>query len=164
VNISNEQLRLIFEVFERAKRDNKFIFLKGGWNIDLSYGKVTREHDDIDFHYDISDYDYWKPWFERRGFKEEVRDEFYSIYSSPVGFYVDMGGFKYDPQTKKITWKHGVVSDVEDVVEDKEYKGESYLGMRLGVEKYLKLKHEDFGTREKDLHDSKILDELLGES
>lgn len=58
LNHQETQIKAIIEIFEIASRENKLIFLKGGWNIDLSYGQITREHEDIDFHFEKKDYDF----------------------------------------------------------------------------------------------------------
>jgi hypothetical protein len=158
---SNEQLNIILKIFKQANKNNKLIFLKGGWNIDLSYGRVTRKHDDVDFHYDVSDYSYWKDWLEKRGFKEEKQDELYSIFRSPSGCQIDMEGFNYDAKNKLITWNHGGNSKLNDVMEKKRYGGQEYSGMKLEVEKYLKTKHKDYGKRNKEKHDLRLINQLL---
>ena len=86
----------------------------------------------------------------------------YTIYKSPDNYHVDMGGLALDKNT--ITWSHGGTADIKEVVKEKEFETMHFLGMKLSVEKYLKLKHKDFGKRKRDAHDLKILNELLNET
>lgn len=163
-DISDSQLKLIIDVFDSSKKDKKLIFLKGGWNIDLSYGKVTRPHEDVDFHFNLADKKYWQNWFTKKGFTELPQNDYYSKYVSPEGFSVDVEGFKYEPKTETITWADGGVSKYDEVVEKKEYKGKKFLGMKLSVEKYLKMKKmKDLGKRKRDIHDLEIIEKVTNE-
>ena len=159
---TKKQLELIKLVFLTADEHNKFIFLKGGWNIDLSYGKITREHEDVDFHYNVRDKIFWQEWYSNKGFTKNPQTNFYTIYNSPDDYHVDMGGLELDKNT--ITWNHGGIAEIEEVVKEKKFETMHFLGMKLNVEKYLKLKHKDFGKRKRDTHDLNILNELLSET
>lgn len=160
--ITQKQFKLILDLFSNANKNKKLIFILGGWNIDLSYGKITREHADVDFLFDINDYKYWKEWFLALGFKEKKVDAYYSVYSSSrKDLSVDMEGFNYDKELQVIAWKDGRTSPINEVVEMKKYNRLEFTGMKLSVEKHLKYNHKDYGKRKKDLHDVKLLEKLL---
>lgn len=157
--LGREQLRIIRSIFAEAEEDNKFIFIKGGWNIDLSYGSQTRKHKDIDFHYDLKDRKFWENFFEEKGFKEE-KDGWSSIFTNSDGIVVDFEGVSVSGEI--LTWNHGGSSKSQDVFEDKDYSGLRFKGMKLNVEKYLKLKSAKEGKqlREKDKHDLALMEEV----
>ncbi|EKE00331.1 MAG: hypothetical protein ACD_22C00047G0017 [uncultured bacterium] len=160
-DLAQKQYDFIEKIFAYSKEHGKPLFLKGGWNIDLVYGQVTRDHEDIDLMFDTSDHPFWRDWYAKQGFTEQPQGEFYSIYESPEGFHVDMGGFSFDPKAQVITWSHGGTAKLTEVAELQIYKDFSYLGMKMGVERYLKLKHADYGKRERDKKDVEILNKIL---
>lgn len=158
-NLGETQLKIIKEIINNAEIENKSIFVKGGWNIDLSYGKQTREHGDIDFHYDLRDKKYWRKFFEARGYSTNKQDDWYTIFKNN-GVQIDFEGFKLSGNN--ITWKHGGTAKLEEVCKEKKYDDFRFKGMKLGVEKFLKEKATNEGQkmREKDKHDFKIIDKL----
>ena len=159
--INELQLQHILDVFREAGTHNKFTFIKGGWNIDLHYGKPTRTHDDIDFIFDIIDKEFWKVCHYQNSFSTEIVDEFYSVYRNELGIVADFEGVSI--KDTDIIWKHGGVSPIDQVVERVKHNNTEFLGMKLNVEKYLKEKGRKEGkeTREKDTLDVEIIDKLL---
>lgn len=149
-------IQIIKDIFKIADEQNKFIFIKGGWNIDLSHGKQTREHEDVDFHYDLKDKLFWQQYFQEKGFKPEIKDDRYTVYEKE-GSKIDMEAVVVSENT--ITWKLGGTSKITDVCEEKVFSGFKFRGMKLGVEKYLKEKHAE--RREKDKHDLEIIQSTL---
>jgi len=77
---SKKQLAFVLEMLEHARTNDKLVFIKGGWNIDLQYGEQTRAHGDVDLHYDVADSDFWRVWFESKQFWEDKQEEYHSIY------------------------------------------------------------------------------------
>jgi hypothetical protein len=60
--------KLLLEIATTASTENKQYYFGGGFSVDLSLGKLTRPHEDIDFHPLEKDTEYWKQWFLQRGF------------------------------------------------------------------------------------------------
>jgi hypothetical protein len=153
--MEDKQLNIIKEVLKKADSEDKFIFLKGGWNIDLAYGKKTREHWDVDFHYELKDKDFWKNWtIESGGSFEDINDWYFVSRLDDV--VIDFEGVKV--KGDKLEWVHGRESLISDVVEKATYDGNDYNRMKLNVEKYLKEKSKKI--RDKDLHDIKTISEI----
>lgn len=153
--MEDKQIRIIKKVLKEAERNNKFIFLKGGWNIDLAYGKKTREHWDIDFHYDLADKEFWRKWtIQLSGTTEDVNDWY---FASKIGdIIIDFEAVKI--KGDKLQWVHGRESLISDVVEETEFEGIKYNRMKISVEKYLKEKNQKI--REKDIHDINTISKI----
>lgn len=67
---------LVLQIAQTAQKYDKQYFIGGGVAIDLSLGKITRNHHDIDFHPLLEDFDWWKRWFKKQGYTtEEPADE-----------------------------------------------------------------------------------------
>ncbi len=153
---TNRQLNFIEEILQVAQENNKFIFLKGGWNIDLSFGRPTRHHDDIDFHFDIKDIDFWKAWFKKHSFSVKKETDWYFVFSKG-NIHIDFGGVEVSKD--KLIWEQGNSSKISDVIEPATWRNVKYNKMKLGVEEYLKNKYAQngHGLRKKDLHDLRII-------
>jgi len=156
---TKRQLAMIKKIFQVAQNQDKFIFIKGGWNIDLSFGRPTRHHKDIDFHFNKKDKNFWKKWFKKRGFMIEEKDDWYLIFSLD-DIAIDFEAMQLSGQ--KIIWKHGHTSKISEVVEDDKYLGNIYKKMKLYVEEYLKHKSAKEGKklRKKDLHDLAFIKQM----
>jgi hypothetical protein len=150
-----EQLKIIRETFSYAQDNKSFIFIKGGWNIDLAYGEQTRKHGDIDFHFYIKDTDFWINWFKTKEYTVEVVDPWYSIFRRND---IQLDFEAVDIKNDLLIWKHGGDSKKDDVVEKRTLGEIEYMGMNLGVEEYLK--NKDPNIRSKDRHDLEILSNL----
>jgi len=156
---TKRQLAIIKKIFQTARNEDKFIFIKGGWNIDLNFGKITRDHQDIDFHFDKKDAESWKDWFKQHGFEIEEKNE-WSLIFSLGGISIDFEAVQLSGQ--KIVWKQGHASEISEVVEEGKYLGTTYKRMKLDVEKYLKQKSAKEGKklRKKDLHDLALIKQI----
>lgn len=58
---------LVTEIAKAAEENKKEYFIGGGLAIDLSLGKISRNHHDIDFGPMLKDTAWWIKWFENRG-------------------------------------------------------------------------------------------------
>lgn len=63
--------KLVLEIAKAAELNSKDYFFGGGMAIDLHFGKITRNHHDIDFHPILKDYSWWKQWFIKKGYSIE---------------------------------------------------------------------------------------------
>lgn len=59
---------LLLDIAKTAQETNKKYYIGGGFAIDLTVGKLTRSHEDIDFHPEEKDTNFWKDWFKGRGY------------------------------------------------------------------------------------------------
>ncbi len=59
---------LILQIAEAAETAGRFYFIGGGFAIDLMYGRLTRSHEDIDFHPMEDDTAWWEHWFVNLGY------------------------------------------------------------------------------------------------
>lgn len=66
---TNKLVTLALEMARSAAASGKRYFMGGGLAIDLSLGKVSRNHHDIDFHPELEDKKWWIEWFEKHGLK-----------------------------------------------------------------------------------------------
>lgn len=60
---------LLLEMAQHANAHRRQYFVGGGFAIDLSFGRLTRRHADIDFHPMEQDIDWWQIWFVNQGFR-----------------------------------------------------------------------------------------------
>jgi hypothetical protein len=68
INEYTRQLEdLVTEIAKAAEGNKKECFIGGGLAIDLSLGRISRNHHDIDFHPMLKDTPWWIKWFENRG-------------------------------------------------------------------------------------------------
>jgi hypothetical protein len=65
---------LLLQIAETAQENSKQYYIGGGLAIDLTFGGLSRSHEDIDFHPLEEDTQWWKDWFIFQG---------YSISSDP---------------------------------------------------------------------------------
>ena len=63
------------EIAEAAAEQQKDYFIGGGLAIDLSVGRITRNHHDIDFHPMLEDAGWWLAWFKQRGYRVGKGDD-----------------------------------------------------------------------------------------
>lgn len=83
-NLWTEKLeRLLLEIAKAAYENNKNYFFGGGFSIDLSLGKLSRDHEDIDFHPIETDTDWWRSWFENKGY---VLSKSSDMKNTPLAF------------------------------------------------------------------------------
>lgn len=99
INKYTRQLEdLVIEIAKAAKENKKEYLIGGGFAIDLSLGKISRNHHDIDFHPMLDDYSWWIEWFTDRGYKVRNRQdpkfpETWWVYNSNEEAIVDMWPF-----------------------------------------------------------------------
>ncbi len=59
---------LILRIAEDAEKNNKQYYFGGGFAVDLSFGGLSRSHEDIDFYPMEEDTQWWKDWFNSQGY------------------------------------------------------------------------------------------------
>jgi len=100
INEYTRQLEgLVMKIARAAKENKKEYLIGGGLAIDLSLGKISRNHHDIDFHPMLDDYSWWIKWFKDRGYKVRNRrdhkfPETWWVYNSNEEAIVDMWPFQ----------------------------------------------------------------------
>ncbi|PIY97053.1 MAG: hypothetical protein COY66_01460 [Candidatus Kerfeldbacteria bacterium CG_4_10_14_0_8_um_filter_42_10] len=103
IAIDNASDNLTKEIFEFAKKisiladkkNKKFIF-DGGFGLDIAYGKITRNHGDIDAQVEKDDLEFWKEYFVKEGFEiKKNPDERFELYIADNGkFHIDFGCYR----------------------------------------------------------------------
>ncbi len=59
---------LLLQIAEAAQQHIKQYYFGGGFAIDLTFGGLTRPHEDIDFYPMENDTQWWKDWFRSQGY------------------------------------------------------------------------------------------------
>jgi len=59
---------LVLKIAEVAQTHNKKYYFGGGFAIDLTFGELTRSHEDLDFYPMEEDTQWWKDWFNSQGY------------------------------------------------------------------------------------------------
>ena len=54
---------LLLKIAEAAQKHHKRYYFGGGFAIDLTFGGLSRSHEDIDFAPMEEDTEWWKDWF-----------------------------------------------------------------------------------------------------
>lgn len=162
---------LLLEIAREAQREHKKYYVGGGFAIDLSIGKITRPHEDLDFYPMESDTDFWKNWFKKKGFiiskdpdmldypksflpTNEQKDYFSDVYPVTIGENGEISMLYKDGSQK--VWEGKSWNEVQLV----KYKGapvfienpETVLSQKL---EYIKEHGGELSDKHK--HDFKIL-------
>lgn len=157
---------LVVKIARTAAENQKEYFIGGGFAIDLSLGRITRDHHDIDFHPMLEDSIWWSEWFEDQGYEviEKADPKFTEVFKvkdQSGKAVVDMWPFKLDKG--RLLIKH------EDEYADskrhwKETRTVFYKSTPFKIENpervlEQKLRHAKRGQklRPQDLHDLKRL-------
>jgi len=102
INKHTKQLeKLALEITRAAEENKKDYFIGGGLAIDFFYGKLSRNHHDIDFHPMLKDELWWVQWFTDQGYNVKNRadpqfPETWNIFNSHTKFVVDMWPFRLE--------------------------------------------------------------------
>ena len=59
---------LLLRISEAAQKHDKQYYFGGGFAIDLTFGGLSRPHDDLDFYPMEEDTQWWRDWFRSRGY------------------------------------------------------------------------------------------------
>ncbi len=59
---------LLLLIAATAQENNKRYYIGGGFAVDLTFGGLSRSHQDIDFHPMEDDTQWWKDWFASQGY------------------------------------------------------------------------------------------------
>lgn len=167
---TNKLIDLAVKMAKVAAENDKQYFIGGGLAIDLSIGRITRDHHDIDFHPMLVDGLWWKEWFEGQGYvvKDQVDlnfTEVFKVKDKDDNSIVDMWPFKLDKGTLLIKYK-GKYVDAGRHWE--EIRMVVFRGTRIYIENpervlEQKIRHEKMGQafRPEDRHDFRLLGRSL---
>jgi hypothetical protein len=95
---------LLLKIAHVAQEAGKRYYIGGGFAVDLTFGGLSRPHEDIDFHPMEEDTQWWKDWFTSQGYliskdpdmndypyaflpTNEKHDYFADVYPVKVGFF-----------------------------------------------------------------------------
>lgn len=157
---------LVMEIAKAANKNKKDYFIGGGLAIDFFYGKLSRNHHDIDFHPMLKDGLWWVQWFTDRGYNVKNRadpqfPETWNIFNSHGEFIVDMWPFLLENGVLLI---NNEGKYIESNRHWKEIKSVVYKKINIRVENpqrvlEQKTRHTKQGQnyRPIDLHDFKLL-------
>lgn len=59
---------LLLDIASAAQKAGKRYYIGGGFAVDLTFGSISRHHEDIDFHPMEEDTPWWKDWFCSKGY------------------------------------------------------------------------------------------------
>ncbi|SRR5258708_2943820 len=59
---------LLLQISQIAQKNNKKYYFGGGFAIDLTFGGLSRSHEDLDFYPMAEDTNWWKDWFHSQGY------------------------------------------------------------------------------------------------
>lgn len=92
--------KLLLDIAKAANENSKKYYFGGGFSLDLLLGKLTRSHEDIDFLPLEKDTQWWRDWFESKGFilsKDPDMDKFPNVFKvtdEKDSYYVDVWPIK----------------------------------------------------------------------
>ncbi len=140
---------LALEIAKIAEQNSKKYMIGGGWALELTLGKITRNHHDIDFFPLKDDVVWWRNWFESQGLK--TKDE-----QTNEGLIIKVLG------NKKETLVDMVPSDLGNVM------SVIYKGIKIFIDDPQKILDEKLRNakegkplRRQDLHDISIMGRKL---
>lgn len=157
---------LAVEIARAAAENQKEYFIGGGLAIDLSVGRITRNHHDIDFHPMLEDASWWVAWFKQRGCRVGKGDDLNFPETFKVKDYrgeeiLDMWPFKLEEGKLLIKYRGSYVDSGRHW---QEVRSVDYNGINFRIENPQrvldqKLRHVRQGQklRPSDLHDFKLL-------
>lgn len=98
---------LLMKIAQSAKENGKDYFIGGGLAIDLSLGKMSRNHHDIDFHPMLEDASWWIKWFKDKGYEVKNRQdpefpETWNVFNSNNEAIIDMWPLRLESETSLI--------------------------------------------------------------
>lgn len=128
--------QLLLEIATSASLHRKRYFIGGGFAIDLNFGKLTRGHDDIDFHPVEEDIDWWQRWFQNKRYiiskdpdmrdfpyafllKNEKNEYIADVYPVKIGIHGEI--YMYESDDTYHVWDGKSWKKVNEVI----YKGVS---------------------------------------
>lgn len=154
------------EIAKAAAEHQKEYFIGGGLAIDLSVGRITRNHHDIDFHPMLEDAGWWVAWFKQRGYRVRKRadpnfPETFKVKDSRGEPILDMWPFKLANGKLLINYKGNYADGGRHW---QEVRAVDYNGITFKIENPQrvldqKLRHVRQGQklRPPDLHDFRLL-------
>lgn len=164
--LTQDLVKLLVDVAKSAEENQKDYFIGGGFAIDLSLGRITRQHHDIDFHPMLEDSEWWQEWFGTRGYKILKREgedfpEVWKVFGRNGKELVDMWPFKSESGKLLIKYKGNYVDSERQIGE---LRTVDFQGTRVKIENPIrvleqKLRHVKRGSklRPQDKHDFSVL-------
>jgi uncharacterized protein YneR len=139
------------KIFHFSKKSGLLSFVSGGFAIDFAYGKLTREHDDIDLLVEEKDFLIWKNWFIDNGYNLQLfksKNPDYACIMVRDKVHIDLGCVYFeddkmldhcDGEDKPYLWPQSrQVSILKAKVDRKEY---FYLSPKTAY--FLKTNHSE---------------------
>lgn len=119
---------VLIEIAKEAEKSRRKYFIGGGFALDINLGKLTRPHEDIDFHPIEEDAASWQRWFQSKGY---VIGKDPDMKDYPHAFLLtnDNNDYIADVYPVKIN-KHGEVFLYETHGGHSKWEGKSYLTVK----------------------------------
>lgn len=171
--------KLLLDIAKSANVVDKRYFIGGGFAIDLTFGELTRPHEDIDFHPEEKDSNWWKDWFKDQGLilsKDPDMEDYPNAFlptNKNKDYFADVYPVKFEANGKiSLLYKDGTHS-IWKGKSWKDNKRVNYKGVSIYVENYktvLKQKKEyakekGIPLSEKHLHDFNLFkNKYLGQN
>lgn len=159
-------VKLAMEIGQAAKDNDKEGFIGSGLAIDLSLGRISRDHHDIDFHPMLEDAQWWREWFTEKGYKVVKRKktdypDAYKVVDNEGEEVVDLWPIKLEEEKLLINHNGEFVDSNKRWSETRVI---NYQGVDIRVEnpeRVLEQKAKDAKNgkpmRPQDIHDFKLL-------
>lgn len=135
---------LLLKIAHTAQEAEKRYYIGGGFAVDLTFGGISRPHEDIDFHPMEEDTQWWKDWFTSQGYiiseDPDMKDYPYAFLptNEKHEYFADVYPVKVD--------KNGTISITHTPAYQgrpwwrgkswKEVKQITYKGQKIKVENY----------------------------
>jgi leucyl-tRNA synthetase len=145
--VSAAVLSFAKKIAKHASEKNVLAVFDGGIGLDIAFGKITRNHGDIDLQVENSELDNWIKYLKEEKFKVEKNpDKRMDIYTADNGiFHIDFGC--YIDLEKNKEDKNYLIRNIVDGVEFVTFNSEEILDYKISEIKRMGAK------RQKDLHD-----------
>ncbi|MFA7319058.1 MAG: class I tRNA ligase family protein [Parcubacteria group bacterium] len=146
-SISVAVLSFAKKIAQYASEKKILAVFDGGIGLDIAFGKITRNHDDIDLQVESGELDKWIKYLEEENFKVKKNpDKRFDIYTADNGiFHIDFGC--YIDLDKNKNDKDYLIRNVIDEIEFATFKPGEILEYKISEIKRLGIK------RQKDSHD-----------
>lgn len=164
--LTSKLVHLLLVIAKAGNENNKEYFIGGGFAIDLTVGKITRKHHDIDFHPMLEDFPWWRDWFLNQGLdvKKKPESDFpdvYHVFDKKGIFMVDMWPFRLVSDQLMIN-KEGVEVDANRHWSETRIVNFQNTKVRIENPKRVleqKMRHakDKANLRPEDKHDFKLL-------
>ncbi len=156
-------------IFKYAKTQKLLVFVIGWFAVDFAYGKITRNHHDIDIMVEESDLFLWEQWFVLRGFTRKNflrKSQKYCFILEKDGISVDIGGVYYEQEKVLDHCDFSESPFLWPMIKDKLFwtRNFEWIQVNFALPETIfvfKTSNPKGMLRENDIHDLQILREII---